>query len=103
MSVSLNHFKPSNKHPYKLENVGMYFVYLIECKDKSLYTGITTNVERRFNEHNSGKGGAYTRSKKVKRILYTEQFETRSEAQKREAEIKGWSRAKKLNLIKFGK
>ncbi len=77
----------------------MYYVYLIECKDKSLYTGITTDIQRRFKEHNSGKGGAYTRSKKVKRILYTEQFETRSEAQKREAKIKSWNREKKLDLI----
>ncbi|MDO8496184.1 MAG: GIY-YIG nuclease family protein [bacterium] len=77
----------------------MYYVYLIECKDKTLYTGITTDIQRRFKEHSSGKGGAYTRSKKVVKVLYTEQFETRSRALKREAEIKGWTRIKKLNLI----
>lgn len=77
----------------------MYYVYLIECSDKTLYTGITTDIQRRFKEHASGKGGAYTRSKKVKKILYTEQFRTRSEAQKREYEIKCWSREKKLELI----
>ena len=79
----------------------MYYVYLIECADKTLYTGITTDIQRRFKEHSSGKGGAYTRSKKVKKVLYTEQFETRSEALKREAEIKGWRRDKKLALIKL--
>lgn len=79
----------------------MYFVYLLECGDKSIYTGITTDVERRFKEHSSGKGGAYTRSKKVKKVLYTERFSTRSEALKREAEIKGWHQAKKLALIKI--
>ena len=79
----------------------MYFVYLIECGDKSIYTGITTDVVRRFKEHSLGKGGAYTRSKKAKRILYTEKFKTRSEAQKREAEIKKWPRAKKIALIKL--
>ncbi|MDP3697110.1 MAG: GIY-YIG nuclease family protein [Candidatus Taylorbacteria bacterium] len=78
----------------------MYYVYLIECKDKTLYTGITTDIQRRFEEHSSGKGGAYTRSKKVERVLYTEQFETRGQAQKRESEIKGWRREKKFNLIK---
>jgi len=78
----------------------MYYVYLIECKDKTLYTGITTDVQRRFKEHSLGKGGAYTRSKKVERVLYTEQFKTRSEALKRESEIKSWNRQKKIDLIK---
>ena len=81
----------------------MYFVYLIECSDKSIYTGITTDVQRRFNEHKNKKGGHYTSSKEVVRILYTEQYNTRAEALKREAQIKGWTRIKKLNLIKFGK
>jgi len=77
----------------------MYYLYLLECKDKSIYTGITTDIQRRFKEHSLGKGGAYTRSKKVKKVLYTEQFKTRSEALKRELEIKGWRRKKKLSLI----
>lgn len=78
----------------------MYFVYLIECGDKSIYTGITTNVDRRFNEHKNGKGGHYTSSRQVVKVLYTEQFKTRSEAQKREAEIKSWNRPQKLNLVR---
>ena len=77
----------------------MYFVYLIECQDGTLYTGITTNVERRFKEHTLGKGGAYTRSKKPKKLLYTETHPNRSSALKRESEIKSWPRAKKLTLI----
>ena len=77
----------------------MYFVYIIECKDKSLYTGITTNLERRFAEHKAGKGGSYTRARKVVKIVYTEKYLNRSLASKREAEIKGWSRFKKLSLI----
>ncbi|PIR41295.1 MAG: hypothetical protein COV31_02005, partial [Candidatus Yanofskybacteria bacterium CG10_big_fil_rev_8_21_14_0_10_46_23] len=64
-----------------------------------VYTGITTDVGRRFEEHKSGKGGHYTKSKKVVRILYTEKFQTRGEALKREAQIKKWSRNKKLGLI----
>lgn len=78
----------------------MYFVYLIECKDGSLYTGITTDVERRFKEHKSGIGGHYTSAKKVVKVVYTEQCSDRSSASKREAEIKSWPREKKLDLIK---
>ena len=78
----------------------MYYVYILECKDGTLYTGITTDVERRFKEHSLGKGGAYTRSKKAKKILYTEKLKTRSRALKREFEIKSLSRNKKLALVK---
>jgi putative endonuclease len=78
----------------------MYFVYILECKDGSLYTGITTDVKRRFEEHKAGKGGAYTRAKKVRKLLYTEKHASRSSALKREAEIKSWPRRKKLTFIK---
>jgi putative endonuclease len=78
----------------------MYFVYILKCKDGSFYTGITTDVERRFNEHKSGVGGHYTSSKDAEKIVCTEDFPDRSSASKREAEIKGWRREKKLNLIK---
>ena len=79
----------------------MYFVYLLQCADKSLYTGITTDVKRRFSEHKNKKGGHYTASHKVKKILYTEKHRTRSQALKREAQIKTWSRKKKLGLVKI--
>ncbi|MFH1200805.1 MAG: GIY-YIG nuclease family protein [bacterium] len=78
----------------------MYFVYIIECKDKSLYTGIINDIDRRFNEHKNGMGGHYTSSKEVARIIYTEEHPNRSSALKREAQIKGWRREKKLELIK---
>jgi putative endonuclease len=80
----------------------MYFVYIILCSDASLYTGITNNLERRFEQHKNGTGGHYTRSKEVKKIVYTEEYPDRSSALKREAQIKGLRREKKLNLIKFG-
>ncbi len=76
----------------------MYFVYLLLCKDGSIYTGMTTDVERRFAEHKAGKGGHYTRAKKVKRLLYQEKQLNRSSALRREAEIKRWNRKKKLAL-----
>ncbi len=76
----------------------MYYVYLLECEDGSIYTGIATDVERRFKEHLEGKGAKYTGAKKAKRILYTEEYADRSLASKREAEIKKWKREKKLSL-----
>ena len=81
----------------------MYFVYLIECKDCSLYTGMTTDVKRRFAEHKSGIGGHYTSAKEIMRVVYTEKHPDRSSALKREAEIKSWRREKKLNLIQHGR
>jgi putative endonuclease len=75
-----------------------YTVYMLECANGSFYTGITTDMERRFIEHFSGKGARYTRSNPPIRIMLTETFKTRSAASKREAEIKGWSRKKKLGL-----
>lgn len=75
-----------------------YFVYVLECGDGSLYTGITTDIVRRFAEHKEGIGSRFTRAKKAERIIYSEEQPDRSAASKREAEIKKWSRAKKLAL-----
>jgi len=80
----------------------MYLVYILECGDRSLYTGITTDLKRRFAEHKAGEGGHYTSSRRAVKIVYTEQHPDRSSASKREAEIKSWHREKKLNLIKSG-
>ena len=77
----------------------MYFVYILKCKDGTLYTGITTDLARRLAEHKSGKGAKFTRSRKVGKIVYSEKKQNRSTASKREAEIKSWTRAKKLALI----
>jgi putative endonuclease len=77
----------------------MYFVYLLQCSDQSIYTGITNDLERRFNEHKNKKGGRYTASHKAEKIVHTEEFPTKSLALKREAEIKSWPREKKLKLI----
>ncbi len=75
-----------------------YFVYLLECDDGSLYTGITTDVARRFIEHKNKTGGNYTSAKGAVRIVYSEEHSDRSSASKREAEIKRWPRDKKLQL-----
>jgi putative endonuclease len=80
----------------------MYFVYILECEDGSYYTGVTTDVARRFTEHVNGTGGHYTRARKPVRIVYTEEQPDRSSAQKREAQIKRWPRAEKLKLVRPG-
>lgn len=77
----------------------MYFVYILLCSDKTLYTGVTTDLKRRLTEHKKGEGGSYTRAHGAKRILHSEKARDRSKAQKREAEIKSLPRSKKLELI----
>ncbi len=82
--------------------IRMYVVYLIECGDGSLYTGITTDLTRRFDEHRKSIGSRYTASKKAVRVAYSEPHPNRSSALKREARIKSWPRQKKLDLIQHG-
>lgn len=78
----------------------MWWVYIVECSDKSLYTGITTDIDRRVMEHNtSTKGAKYTRSKRPVSLVYKEHCENRSIASKREYEIKKLKRADKLLLV----
>ena len=81
----------------------MYFVYMLLCKDRSLYTGITTDVVRRFREHKNKKGGHYTASHPVIKIVHTECFATRSAALKREIFIKSLPQHAKLSLLRHGK
>jgi putative endonuclease len=79
----------------------MYSVYLLLCSDGSLYTGIAKDPQKRLRQHQNGTGGAYTRSHKPIRIIYQEQLPNRSSALKREAEIKSWTRKKKINMLKL--
>ena len=77
-----------------------YFVYILECSDKTLYTGIATDVVRRLDEHNnSDKGAKYTKIRRPLKLVYSEESENRSSASKREYEIKKLPRQKKLELI----
>jgi len=78
----------------------MYYLYLLQCTDGSIYTGITDNVERRLKAHQARRGGRYTRAHGAKRIIYTEPCGTKGAALKREIEIKRWPRAKKLQLAR---
>lgn len=77
----------------------MYYTYMLRCCDGSLYTGYTDDPHRRETVHNSGKGAKYTRSRLPVQLVYTECFETKAEAMRREAEIKQLSRSEKLTLI----
>jgi putative endonuclease len=78
-----------------------YFVYILECKDKTLYTGITNDLEKRFLAHKNGTGAKYTRSHPPKKIVYSQNFRTKGKALKKEIQIKQLSRLKKLELIKL--
>lgn len=78
----------------------MWFVYIVSCSDGTLYTGITTDLERRLEEHNSDKGGArYTRSRRPVRLAYREVVGNRSEAARREYLIKRMTSVEKMRLV----
>lgn len=78
-----------------------WFVYMLKCADGTLYTGVTTDVERRLEEHNeSPKGAKYTRVRRPVVVVHQETFSTRSEACVREAAIKRLTRQEKELLIK---
>lgn len=77
-----------------------WFVYLVRCRDGSLYTGITTDIERRIKEHNDGAAAAaYTRSRRPVTLVYHERVKNRSVAAKREAEIKKMGKRYKEIMI----
>ena len=76
----------------------MFYFYILVCKDRTLYCGITKNLKAREKLHNTGKGSKYVFSRGGGNIIYFEKFRALSKALKREAEVKRWSRAKKLTL-----
>ena len=79
-----------------------WYVYIVECADGSLYTGITTSIQRRILEHNySFKAAKYARSRRPVRLVYKKECENRSEASKEEYRIKRLKRSEKLKLIKY--
>ncbi len=78
----------------------MWYLYIVKCKDNSLYTGITTNIRRRLFEHNNRLGAKSIRGKLPVILAYKEAYDNQIEAARREREIKGWRREKKIKLIK---
>ena len=88
-----------SKGIFKHENMPFY-VYILECADKSYYIGSTSDIAKRLATHNAGKGAVWTAKRLPVRVIYQEQYADRSKALNREQQLKGWSRAKKEALIK---
>ena len=74
-----------------------YYTYLARCKDDTIYTGYALNLKNREAKHNAGEGAKYTRGRLPLKIVYSESFNTITEAMRREMEIKRWSRKRKKN------
>jgi putative endonuclease len=80
---------------------GLWHMYVVECSDKTLYTGVTNDVDRRIHEHNESKRGAkYTRSRRPVKLVYHQRYDNRSQAQAAEYKFKKLSRSKKISIIK---
>ena len=78
----------------------IWHLYILRCADDTLYTGITTDVEKRLEQHRSGKGAKYTRARRPVRLVYFEEFASKEEAMRREWRLKQMSRARKEQLIR---
>jgi putative endonuclease len=79
--------------------IDLFYVYVLKCRDESLYTGYTDDIEKRLIKHNNGKASKYTRSRLPVELIYFEEYSTKSQAMTREAAIKNLSRDEKLVLI----
>ena len=80
----------------------MNYTYIVRCSDGSYYTGWTNNLEKRIQDHNSGHGAKYTKSRRPVELVYYEEFETKEEAMRREYAVKKMKRRQKTELV-FGK
>lgn len=76
-----------------------WYLYILRCKDDTLYTGITTDVDKRLEAHRSGKGAKYTRGRGPLELVYREECGTHSDALKRELQVKALSREEKMKLL----
>gem|GEM_PF-298149 len=83
----------------RTQNNDVWLVYIIRCSDESLYTGITTNIKRRYHEHFRGTGARYFRGREPEEVVYLETGHSRSSAAKREYELKAMTRTRKDQLI----
>jgi len=78
----------------------MNYTYMLRCRDDSLYTGWTNNIEKRMEDHNNGRGAKYTKARRPVELVYYEQFETKEDAMRREWQIKQLKKREKEELIK---
>ena len=76
-----------------------WFVYIVKCRDTKLYTGMSNDVDKRVDKHNKGKGCKFTKYRYPVKLVYKKECGTRSTARKKELEIQGFTRSKKLDLI----
>ncbi len=77
----------------------VYYIYIVLCRDGTLYIGYTDDLVRRLKAHNSGRGAKYTRSRLPVKLLYWEKYADKSTAMRREYALKQWTRAEKLALL----
>lgn len=82
-------------------NMEKYYLYILECIDQTLYTGITTDLNRRITEHNNNLGAKYTKGRGPVKLIYSQEFKNRSEATKEETRIKKLTRLQKMAIIKM--
>ena len=76
-----------------------WYVYMLRCRDESLYTGVTNDLDSRLAVHNAGRGAKYTASRRPAKMVYNEPAGSKRAAMRREIQIKGWSKKKKEALI----
>ena len=81
----------------------MNYTYILKCRDNSLYTGWTNDIDKRLKAHNDGKGAKYTKSRPPVELIYYEKYETKEEAMKREYAIKHMTRRAKEELLRNGR
>jgi putative endonuclease len=77
----------------------VWFLYILKCREGSFYTGISNNLEKRLKQHSSGKASKYTRARLPVILIYTEEVDTKSQALKREIEVKSLTRTDKIKLV----
>lgn len=85
------------------EEIVKHYCYLLACSDNTLYCGYTNDLNKRIAAHNKGKGAKYTKTRLPVKLAYYEEFATKSEAMKREWQIKQYTRKQKLNLLNDSK
>ncbi len=88
-----------NNSRSQIPNSNLWYAYIVLCNDRTLYTGIAKDLEKRIESHNAGNGAKYTRSRRPVRLVYLEEFFSRSEAAKREYQLKQMDKAGKQKLI----
>ena len=85
--------------PPRIRLVGMYFVYILASRNRVLYVGVTRDLRRRLEQHRDGLDGAFTHRYRIERLVYYESYDLVGDALRREKQLKGWTRAKKVELI----